>query len=145
MCAYSASYGVPSCAHPINNELVRAEWGWDGFFISDCGAVYHFCGHNYTRGNSNGTNMAAALNQGGVDYNCGQFYEENLYKQMQAGFVKESDMDRAVGRVLRTMFKLGMFDPIEDQIYPFYSPDVVDRPEARQQALRAAEEGTVPI
>lgn len=143
MCAYSASYGIPSCAHPINNDLVREEWGWDGFFISDCNAIEHFCGHNYSLGNSVGTNIAAALNQGGVDYNCGQFYEQNLFKQMKAGFIKESDLDRAVGRVLTSMFKLGMLDPIQDQIYPFYTPAVVDRPEARKQALRAAEEGSV--
>jgi len=45
--------------------------------------------------------------------------------------------------VLRTMFRLGMLDPMEEQIYPFYSTEVVDAPEARQASLQAAEEGIV--
>eukprot|EP01051_Picozoa_sp_SAG22_P007921 SAG22_NODE_576_length_8982_cov_21.167736_4_plen_220_part_00 len=36
-CAYNALYGVPACANRVNNEIVRDEWGWEGFFISDCG------------------------------------------------------------------------------------------------------------
>lgn len=35
MCAYNAIYGTPACASPINNDIVRDSWGWDGFFISD--------------------------------------------------------------------------------------------------------------
>jgi beta-glucosidase-like glycosyl hydrolase len=70
MCAYNALYGIPACASPVNNALVRAEWGWDGFVISDCGAVSMISStHNYTH-DPNAT-MAAAMNQGGVDVNCG--------------------------------------------------------------------------
>ena len=82
MCSYNAAYGIPSCAHPINNALVRGEWGWEGFFISDCNAIEHFCGHNYSKGQqgpgSAGPNVQAALVQGGIDYNCGSFYQTNL-------------------------------------------------------------------
>ena len=35
-------YGVPACGSPINNDLVRGQWGWDGALISDCGAIYGF-------------------------------------------------------------------------------------------------------
>ena len=30
MCAYNAIFGIPACASPINNDIVRDEWGWDG-------------------------------------------------------------------------------------------------------------------
>jgi beta-glucosidase-like glycosyl hydrolase len=31
---------VPSCAWSwANNDVVRGQWGWDGFFVSDCGAI----------------------------------------------------------------------------------------------------------
>ena len=33
MCAYPAAYGVPSCAHPFNGEVLRGEWGWDGALL----------------------------------------------------------------------------------------------------------------
>ena len=98
---------MPSCAHPINNALVRREWGWDGFFISDCNAIEHFCAHNYSLGRAPGTNAWAALVQGGIDYNCGSFYQDQLLKQVQAGAINQTDVDTAVRRVLKTMFRLG--------------------------------------
>ena len=33
MCAYPAAYGVPSCAHPFNGQVLRGEWGWDGALL----------------------------------------------------------------------------------------------------------------
>jgi len=40
------AYGIPACASPINNAIVREEWQWggglhgdEGWFVSDCGAV----------------------------------------------------------------------------------------------------------
>lgn len=152
MCSYNSQYGVPSCAHPINNALVRQEWGWDGFFISDCNAIEHFCSHNYTGcASTNGSfancapgpNVYAALVQGGIDYNCGDFYRNQLLNQVNSGAINQSDVDRAVSRVLRTMFKLGMFDEVEGNLYASLGPEIVDRPEAREQALLAAEEGSV--
>jgi beta-glucosidase-like glycosyl hydrolase len=123
--------------------IVRGEWGFEGFFISDCDALRHFCNHNYSLGRANGTNVHAALVQGGVDYNCGQFYQEQMYKQLQAGAIGHADVDRAVRRVLRTMMRLGMVDAQEGQIYPTLGAEVVDRKEAREQSLRAATEGIV--
>ena len=38
MCSYNAVNGVPSCANgKFQNDLVREQWGWDGFIVSDCG------------------------------------------------------------------------------------------------------------
>ena len=34
MCAYPAAYGVPSCAHPFNGDVLRGEWGWDGALLT---------------------------------------------------------------------------------------------------------------
>ncbi len=57
----------------INNITARDEWGWDGFVISDCGAINGIQGdHAYTSTPSE--TVAAAMNQGGVDVNCGDFY-----------------------------------------------------------------------
>lgn len=40
MCSYNAAFGKPTCADPaINGELVRGNWSWDGFYISDCTAL----------------------------------------------------------------------------------------------------------
>ena len=60
MCAYTAAYGVPSCAQPFHNEVLRKEWGWDGFIVSDYSAIalmgahdaFNYSGHNYTKNQS---------------------------------------------------------------------------------------------
>lgn len=37
MCSYNAAYGKPTCASDeMNNQMVRSDWDWDGFFVSDC-------------------------------------------------------------------------------------------------------------
>ena len=128
----------------MSDCILLSDENRDGFFISDCNAIEHFCGHNYTQGRQPGPNVHAALVVGGVDYNCGSFYRTQLLKQVQAGFVNQTDVDRAVRRVLKTMMKLGMFDPLEGNYYASLPPEMVDRPEARQQSLEAATKGIVP-
>eukprot|EP00936_MAST-01D_sp_MAST-1D-sp1_P002142 g2142.t1 len=80
MCAYNALYGIPACASPLTNTLARQMWGWDGFVISDCGAVAMIQGSHHYAHNDSAT-VAAALNQGGVDVNCGlspPFYTRHM-------------------------------------------------------------------
>ena len=39
-CSYNAAYGKPTCASDrMNNPMVRGDWGWEGFFVSDCTAL----------------------------------------------------------------------------------------------------------
>ena len=41
MCSYNAAFGKPTCANDaLNNKMIRGEWGWGGFFVSDCTALY---------------------------------------------------------------------------------------------------------
>jgi beta-D-xylosidase 4 len=146
MCAYNAIYGVPACASPINNGIVRDEWGWDGMFISDCGAISGIEGsHNYTH-NPNET-IAAALNQGGVDVNCGSgavYYPTHMCDAVAAGSINMTDVDRAARRYWRTMMRLGMFDPMENQpmVVGVGAKDV-DSPDARALAQKVAVESIV--
>ena len=43
MCSYNAAYGKPTCANnEMNNQMVRSDWGWDGFFVSDCTYSNHY-------------------------------------------------------------------------------------------------------
>ena len=86
--------------------LIRGEWGWGGFFVSDCTALelmqdvkWDNCkepypsqggactpdkfpgGHNYTPGSVDKT-MHAALVEGGIDYNCGQWPKSSLQPEI---------------------------------------------------------------
>eukprot|EP01052_Picozoa_sp_SAG31_P040124 SAG31_NODE_5733_length_2354_cov_1.622616_1_plen_581_part_00 len=104
--------------------------------------------HNYTH-NPNDT-VAAALNQGGVDVNCGSgagYYPPHMCDAVAAGTINMTDVDRAARRYWRTMMRLGMFDPPEEQPMIMdssaYGAEAVDSPAARELAKRTAVEGIV--
>ena len=117
--------------------------------ISDCGAVDQTGNpnaHNYTNGDPNKT-MHAAMVQGGVDVNCGDsqpvFYTKHLWQAMANGTIQESHVDRATRKLLRTIFKLGMMDPPEDQPMLSLNASHVDSKAARALALDIAEKSMV--
>ena len=117
-------------------------------FISDCGAINGIQGsHNYTH-NANDT-VAAALNQGGIDVNCGSgagYYGPHMCDAVAAGTINITDVDRAARRYWRTMMRLGMFDPPETQpmIMDIGAKDV-DSPAARALAKKTALEGATHV
>ena len=99
---------------------------WDGcpepYSPGNCTPAPFSGGHNYTgwcgqkacRFNSKegvGATVDAALNQGGIDYNCGPLYKTQLYNALQMGAVSEADIDRAAGRIYHTQIKLGAGTP----------------------------------
>ena len=83
--------------------------------------------------------IAAAMNQGGVDVNCGQYYAQHVCDALEHGAISSTDLDRAARRYWRTMMRLGMFDDMESQ--PFITEigaKDVDSAENRALAKRAA-------
>lgn len=137
MCSYNSVNGVPSCANDLfNNDIVRGEWGFDGFIVSDCGAIDCIINnHHYT---NNNTETCQVAMRGGCDLECGSFYSENLAATLQIGALNETDLDLALTRVFTRYFMLGMLDP--DVPYRNIPPAAVDTPYARDMALLAAQE-----
>jgi beta-glucosidase-like glycosyl hydrolase len=149
MCAYPATYGIPACAHPFHNEVLRGEWGWDGFIVSDCSAIdlmgqhdyFNYSGHNYTKNSSD--TVRAGLVQGGTDADCPagpNFYSLHMMDALVSGAIDKADIDRAARRIFKTMFRLGMMDPMEDQPYAGlgYGAAEVDNAKSREVALASA-------
>jgi beta-xylosidase len=101
--------------------------------------------HNYTHDDM--STMAAALNQGGVDVNCGgspAFYAKHACDAVETGAVKQSDVDRAARRYWRTMMRLGMFDSMEEQpMVTSIGAAHVDSAATRELAQRTAAESLV--
>ena len=52
MCSYNSLNGVPSCANArLNNAVLREQWQFDGYIVSDCGGVSSIeNAHHYTNG-----------------------------------------------------------------------------------------------
>ena len=112
MTAYNAFNGVPpSGSHWLLDDVLRKEWGFDGFVVSDCGAIGVM---NWQHRVVNSLEEAAALGvNSGCDLECGTTYKEKLVQAVEQGLISEAAIDRALTRVLTARFKLGEFDPME--------------------------------
>ncbi|HEX6277431.1 MAG TPA: glycoside hydrolase family 3 N-terminal domain-containing protein [Polyangiaceae bacterium] len=142
MCAYNRVNGVPSCANPwLLDTVLRKEWGFDGFVVSDCGAIGAMVwGHHVKKTDEDA--VVAGL-RAGCDLECGKAYSERIVEAVGRGALVEADVNRALERVLAARFRLGMFDPPERNPYASIGMSVVDGPEHRALALAAARQSLV--
>jgi beta-glucosidase len=144
MTSYNAINGVPSTInHWLLNDLLRDQWKFHGFVVTDCGAVSNLVDHFHVV--KTPEEAAAMAINAGVDLECGDpnLMQQNLAKAREDGLVSDASIDRAVGNVLRSHFRLGMFDPPEIVPYSRISSDVIGSPAHQQIALRTAQESMV--
>jgi beta-glucosidase len=110
MSAYNAINGVPSNVNSwLLGDVLRGEWGFNGFVNSDCGDIEGTVnGHHYV---SNLTEASALSIRGGCDNDCGSGeYRDYLPAAVKSKLLTEADIDIAARRVLETRFLLGEFD-----------------------------------
>ena len=140
MCAYNSVLGTPACASPFLMDTLRNSWGFQGYVVSDCGAVGDiFEGHH----SANSVRHAAALAvKAGTDLSCGDEYR-SLAEAVHDGLISEGDIDRSVKRLFEARFRLGMFDP--PSLVPWSNLKMSDNdtPAHRALALQAARESIV--
>ena len=119
MAAYHDIDGVPCTGNPwLLNGVLRDEWGFQGFVLSDLGAIRRlYDTHHVVDSPANA--VLLALNSGvdmqfyDFDHN---FFQDTIVKAINDGQVSEATLNRAVARVLRTKFLLGLFDhPFVDE------------------------------
>jgi beta-glucosidase len=145
MCAYNAVDGTPDCANAmLLREHLRDDWHFDGYVVSDCGAVADVnTGHHHA---PDMAHAAAQAVQAGTDLECGfragQAFPD-LVQAVRDGLVREADLDLALHRLFRARFALGMFDPPASFDYGRIPFSVVNSPASRQQSLQAARESLV--
>ncbi len=114
MGAYNMFRDYPACANPILYGILRNDWGFKGYIVSDCWAISDFYKYqNYVR---DGAEAAAIAVKEGTDLECG-FEYSNLLEAIKRGLLTEEDINTAVKRVFTARFKLGMFDP--DEMVPY--------------------------
>jgi beta-glucosidase len=148
MCAYNAIDGAPACANKmLLDQYLRKDWGFQGYVVSDCGAVADiFGGHQYKSNPEDG--VAAAFNAG-MDNICGDYRNhmstepEPILNAVRRGLLSESVIDQSLRRLFTARFRLGLFDFLETVPYAKISPRDNDTPAHRQLALRMAEESIV--
>jgi beta-glucosidase len=150
MCAYNAVNGQPACASEFLLEhLLRGAWGFQGYVVSDCGAVRDiFSGHRYRPTQP----QASAISlQRGMDNECIDFLakvkDDHDYRPyidaVQQGYLPEAAIDTAVVRLFTARIRLGMFDPPSMVPYAKLEESQLDSPAHRAMARRMAKESMV--
>ena len=115
MGAYNRVNGEAACASSYLMGKLR-EWGFEGYFVSDCWAIRDF--HEHHKITANPKESAALALKAGCDVNCGCTYE-NMKLAYADGLVQEEDINRACMHLMRTRLKLGMFDSTEYDEIPY--------------------------
>jgi len=146
MSSYNAINGTPEAVnHRLLTEILRNQWGFDGFVTDDLGAVALLTGSRQgspetgQRLTEDPVVATAMAIKAGNDSDDAEF-QTNIPLAVQRGLLTTADVDRALGRVLRVGFRLGVFDPPADNPYDQIPMSVVRSPEHLALSLKTAEE-----
>jgi len=140
MGAYNRFRGEACCASPFLSGILRNEWGFKGYIVSDCWAIADIW--QYHKIAKDEAEAAAMAVKTGTDLECGNTYKA-LPEAFKRGLITEKDLDVCVGRLLTARMKLGMFDPDEKVAYAQIPFSVNDSPAHDQLARVAAQKSIV--
>ena len=143
MSAYNAVNGIPATASSfLLTDLLRKQWGFDGYVVSDCDAVRDIYGERQHRYVKTPEEAAALAVKAGCNLCCGGDYNA-LVRSVQQGLVTEKEIDQALYHTLWTRFRLGLFDPADKVPYAKYTIKDNDTPEHGKVALELARQSLV--
>ncbi|MBK6285454.1 MAG: glycoside hydrolase family 3 C-terminal domain-containing protein [Draconibacterium sp.] len=140
MGAYNQFNGFPCCASTELLGILRNEWGFKGYVVSDCWAISDY----YTfQGFSKDAAEASAVSvKAGTDLNCGASYP-HLREAVKRGIITENEIDVSVKRLFNARFKLGMFDSEKEVAYAQIPYSVNTSKENNALALEAAQKSII--
>ena len=147
MSSYNAINGTPDAVnHLLLTDILRKQWGFDGFVTDDLGAVALLTGSRNGNPVEPGQRVtedpvvaAAMAIKAGNDSDDVEF-ETNLPLAVRRGLLSETELDGALRNVLRVGFRLGAFDPPEASPYSKLGMSVVRSPDHLKLSEKLAEE-----
>ncbi|MCA8901652.1 MAG: glycoside hydrolase family 3 C-terminal domain-containing protein [Hyphomonas sp.] len=157
MCAYNAYRGAPACgSEELMVDLLRGKLGFDGYVVSDCGAIgdfYYPEAHHYVETRAEAAALSVKM---GTDVNCGDGQGNKmdaLPEAVELGLIDEATIDTAVERLFTALFKLGMYDDPALVPWSDMSIDTVAGPEhlalsedaARRSLVLLKNDGLLPL
>jgi len=109
MSAFNDLSGIPASANEFTlRKVLKGEWGFQGFVVSDWNAVGELVVHGIAAEAAEAAKLAVAA---GVDMDMeGDVYRKHLLELVKKGEVPEQLIDEAVRRILRVKFQLGLFE-----------------------------------
>lgn len=141
MCAYNKTFGEPCCGSKfLDIEILRKNWGFKGYHVSDCWAISDI--HTFHKYTSNSLESATLALNSGIDLNCGTSYS-SLVEAYNNSKVTGHQIDTAISRLLRTRIMLGMLDPIGSNPYDTINKNRLRSPEHMDLAREAATKSIV--
>lgn len=142
MTAYNRVNGVPNSINKVLiGDILRKEWGFKGHVVTDCGALDDVFTTHKTL--PNGVEAAAAAIKAGVDLDCSSVLQNDIVEAVKQKLLTEKEIDTALGRILRTQFKLGFYDDPEKSPFYGYRADSIHNNNHVELSLKAAEKSFV--
>lgn len=145
MASYNEIDGVPNHANSwLLNDVLRGEWGFTGYVISDYDAVNRMITKHHASHDKAEAAMRAI--NAGMDFECPSNWKNYCFaflpELIKTGKVKESVLDSAVVRVLRNKFIMGLFE--QPFVIELSENEILEMQIAhRDLALKAAEQGLI--
>ncbi|GIO35894.1 glucan 1,4-alpha-glucosidase [Paenibacillus antibioticophila] len=143
MTAYNGVNGTPCNLNHEVNEIVKKEWGMDGFVVGDAGDVLGtVMDHGYAQ------SYAEAV-AGSVKAGIDSITDEQdisfraLRDALEQGLLEESDLDHALRNTFRVRFRLGEFDPVDRNPYSHVPESKLCAPEHADLSRKAAQKSVV--
>lgn len=141
MCAYNSIRDKACCSNdPLLEKILREEWGFNGYVVSDCWAISDI--YQYHKEAADAAEASAISVKAGTDLECGVSYKK-LLDAVKKGLIKEEELDVSLKRLMEARIKLGMFDPPEMVPFSKYNMKMVNSKKNQKLALEAARKSIV--
>ncbi|NNC76482.1 MAG: glycosyl hydrolase, partial [Woeseiaceae bacterium] len=134
MASFSDLNGVPATGNSfLMQQVLRDEWGFEGFVVSDWDSVSQLSVHGLTAGDRDSAYEAATA---GVDMEMAGVAYDHLQDLVEDGRISVDAIDTSVRNILRAKFRLGLFDN------PYVNPDEFPAI-ANENALRVSRQAAL--
>jgi len=142
MTSFNDINGVPSTGNrELLHDILKEKWGFQGFVVSDWGAVGEMIKHGNVK---NEYEAAECAINAGCDMDMeSRCYKDNLSQLTKDGKVPLTEIDDAVSRVLSVKFELGLFDDPYKFCDPVREQRELNNPEHTAQARDMARKSIV--
>ncbi len=141
MCAYNSLRNKACCSNdPLMENILRNEWGFKGYVVSDCWAISDI--YQFHKEAPDAASASALAVRAGTDLECGDSYVK-LFEAVQKGLIKEEELNKSLKRLFEARFKLGMFDPDDSVPFTKIPFSILDSKENHKVALEAARKSIV--
>lgn len=141
MCAYNRTFDKACCGSSyLLTDVLRNQWGFKGYVTTDCWAIQNF--YKFHGVSSDQAEACALAIKSGVNLNCGNEFVK-IPEAVKRGLITEKEVDQALSVLLKTRFKLGLFDPVNNNPYSKITSDVIGNDEHQKLAYEAASKSIV--